>query len=109
MNRWPTAGSRRVRLRRITCGDGEPTPLCELADVVQDDTKRASGSIGSGVWFVLLLPFSLVFMFGDLLAWPLAEHRHRSVPCWLLWNLLRLSIPIAILLLGVIFLAARVF
>ena len=41
---------------------------------------------------------ALVFMLGDLLAAPLEKHRHHNLVTWLTWNLLRMSVPIALII-----------
>ena len=60
-----------------------------------------------GLWvvpFVLGVPFALLFMAGELLAWPLEKHRHRSFPIWLLWNLIRAALPTVLLFLAILLL-----
>lgn len=42
---------------------------------------------------------SLPMFLGDVLAWPLEKHRHKNLTAWLIWNFLRLSVPIAIIIL----------
>ena len=54
-----------------------------------------------GLWvipFVLAIPFALLFILSDaVIAKPLEKHRHKNTAVWLLWNFLRMSLPLAVL------------
>jgi hypothetical protein len=46
---------------------------------------------------ILGMPFAILFMAGEIIAAPLEKYRHSNVFVWLLWKLLRMSVPIAII------------
>lgn len=48
------------------------------------------------VLFVTLLPM----LIGELIAQPLEKHRHKSVAIWVIWNVLRISVPIVVVAFG---------
>jgi hypothetical protein len=80
--------------------------------------KSASTSVGKSpprpmglfkrILFILTLP-CVILMVGDLLAWPIAKYRHSNLFMWLLWMFLRLSVPIAIIMLCIYFLIRYLF
>lgn len=57
---------------------------------------------------ILGMPFAILFMSGDILAAPLEKHRHSNLLVWLLWNALRMSVPIAIIFFSVFYLAKKI-
>ncbi len=72
-----------------------------MSDAERKPAARARTRVG--LWivpFVLGLPFALLFMLGDLIARPLEKHRHEHLAVWLLWNLLRHIVLIAIFAAG---------
>ena len=60
-----------------------------------------------GAVMVVFVIVSLPMFIGDAIAWPLERHRHKNFPIWFTWTMLRLSIPVAIITLCVIFLVRR--
>lgn len=64
-------------------------------------------SLGGQILFCLTLPFGVLFMLGDLLASPFEKIRHNNLVCWLIWTLLRYSVPVAILVISIKYLSAH--
>ena len=54
-------------------------------------------------FFVLTIPFAVAMALGDILAAPLEKHRHSTFAVWLLWNMVRLGAPWAIVSAVVVF------
>lgn len=74
-----------------------------MDDDQQTDTDLL-GRILIGLAIVLMIVLTLPQTLGDLLAWPLERHRHKNTALWLAWNFLRLSVPIAICIVCIIWL-----
>lgn len=57
---------------------------------------------------VLGMPFAILFMSGEILAAPLEKYRHSNLLIWLLWNTLRMSVPLAIIFFSVFYLVKTI-
>jgi|GEM_PF-5590241 len=87
--------------------DGERSALHEIAARNRGNTR---GKTRLGLWvipFVLALPFLPLLFAGEVLAWPLQKHRHRNLAFWLLFNLLRNSVVIAVSAWAIYWLISR--
>ncbi len=69
--------------------------------------RQAHMGPARAVLFLIGVPFAIVFMFGEVLAAPLERHRNSNIVVWLLWNFLRMSVPIAIIIVAVFMLIRK--
>ena len=66
------------------------------------EPKQPVNLVGRILMAVVMCVFvivSLPWFLGGALAWPLEKHRHKNLSVWLVWNFLRLSVPIALIIL----------